>query len=280
MSVVWRYSGGRSRRIGGKTRQVATVFRAAATHLAGQGVGGPGVSILGRAVVYPGPWQSLPRLPYRCQAESVASPKPAPAVLDEAIIGWLRDESDAAFDRLSGLGQAVLYRAVGLYYGHSSWAAEPVFDRAGREIGDAWSVLLGRLAQLYPDAYLEQIEARRIRLTRISSPTSEVVILGLIADPRAVALLAKCARHRDWLVRYHAVQGLVWRDDPEAVAAVDRAAREDCSVSVRCEAAAGVARRDPARAIKLYTALLEHPHLTPMLRKQVKNGLAKLNASL
>ena len=102
-----------------------------------------------------------------------------------------------------------------------------------------------------------------------------MVILGNIDDARIVPLLAECVRHHDWLVRYHAIRGLVRRDDPAAVSAVERAAREDCSVVVRVEAVAGIARRDSARAHKIYLGLLAHPHLTPLLRQQIMSALRK-----
>jgi hypothetical protein len=109
------------------------------------------------------------------------------------------------------------------------------------------------LAIAHPDAYLLQFAERQVRFT-----TSEVVILGDIDDARVVPLLVDCVRNSDWLVRYHAIRGLARRDDPAAVAAVEFA---------------GIARRDAARAHKLITGLLTHPHMMPLLRQQITSAM-------
>jgi HEAT repeats len=207
----------------------------------------------------------------------VATPGPSVAQVDAAIIGCLTTRSgsalDAALDRAVVVGEGALRRAVELYYGHSTWVNPPRLEGSGRELADAWSCLLFRLAMAFPGVYLDEINARRIWLKGPTEPVSEVMILGCLDDARAVPLLVQCCRHRHWLVRYHAVRGLVRRDDPASVAAVERAARLDCSVSVRIEAAGGVLRRDPQRGRALHRALLEHPHLTPMLRERVEEAL-------
>lgn len=192
--------------------------------------------------------------------------------LDAVIGAWLQGEPDWALQRAVQWGEPVLRRAIALYYGHATWTAEPELSRAGREIGDAWTHLLFRLARANPRVYLDEIDARHIRL-KAGAPISEVVILGYLDDPRAVPLLVRCTRHRDWLVRFHAVRGLARRDDDASVAAIDHAASRDCSLPVRVEAVAGIARRDPARARALYTGLLDHPHQTPLLSEQVRRAL-------
>ena len=192
--------------------------------------------------------------------------------LDALIADWLNGEPDRASRRAIDSGEPVLRRAVALYYGHATWTSPPELTGAGREIGDAWTHLLFRLAMAFPGAYLDEIDARRIRL-KAGAPISEVVILGYLDDPRAVPLLVRCTRHRDWLVRFHAVRGLARRDDVASVAAVDHAATRDCSLPVRVEAVAGIARRDRARARILYTELLDHPHQTPLLSKRVRQAL-------
>ena len=207
-----------------------------------------------------------------CQATGVATPEPSLVDLDAVIVGWFRDEPDSAVQRAIEWGEPVLRRAVALYYGHAMWTSPPELTGAGREIGDAWTHLLFRLAMAFPGAYLDEIDARRIRL-RGGAPISEVVILGYLDDPRAAPLLVRCTRHRDWLVRYHAVRGLARRDDAASVAAIEHAATRDCSLPVRVEAVAGIARRDPARARTLYTELLDHPHQTPLLSRQVRQAL-------
>ncbi|HCT79853.1 MAG TPA: hypothetical protein DGT23_25465 [Micromonosporaceae bacterium] len=121
---------------------------------------------------------------------------------------------------------------------------------------------------------LDDIEAAIAVCLRDRS-LAALVVLGRLDDPRAVGLLLQCVRFRDWRVRCHAVHGLAWRDDRESINAVERAAREDCALAVRVAALQGVARRDPARAKTLYIGLLDHPHLTPMLREQVIAALEK-----
>jgi len=207
----------------------------------------------------------------RCQATSVVSPEPSLVDLDAVIGAWLQAEPDWALRRAVEWGEPALRRAIALYYGHATWTSKPDLS-GGREIGDAWSALLFRLAMANPGVYLDEIDARRIRL-RTGAPISEVVILGYLDDPRAVPLLVRCTRHRDWLVRFHAVRGLARRDDDASVAAIDHAATRDCSLPVRVEAVAGIARRDPARARILYTGLLDHPHQTPLLSEQVRRAL-------
>jgi hypothetical protein len=189
--------------------------------------------------------------------------------IDEAIAACLVQRTDAAFEGVAALGPEGLRRLHDIYYRGAAWGA-PDHSGAGREVVDLWSRMLFELATANPEAYLEQIAARRLRLR-----TLEIVILGHLADPRATVLLARCCRHPEWLMRYHAVRGLVSRDDPAAVAAVDRAAKVDCSVVVRVEATAGVARRDPARARTLYLGLLDHPHLTPLLRGDIERALGQ-----
>jgi HEAT repeats len=202
----------------------------------------------------------------------VPTPGPSLAAIDAIIVECLNGEPRSAIDRAVAVGEPMLRRLVDLYYGHSSWIEPPRLTAASREIGDAWTGLLFRLAMAFPGVYLDEIDARRIRL-KGGVHISEVVILGYLDDPRAVPLLVRCTRHRDWLVRYHAVRGLAHRDDPESVAAVEHAAGRDCDVAVRVEAVAGIARRNPARARTLYTGLLDHPHLTPMLAEHVRQAL-------
>jgi hypothetical protein len=187
--------------------------------------------------------------------------------IDEAIAACLVQRSPAAFAAVAALGPGGLNRLHDIYYRGVSWAA-PELRGAGRDIVDVWAQMLFELAVANPSAYLEQLAAHRLRLT-----TLEVVILGGIADPRATALLVQCCRERDWLIRVHAVEGLVPRDDPTAVEAVARAAKADCSLVVRVAAAKGVARRDPARARRLYQDLLHHPHLTPLLKQEIEREI-------
>jgi hypothetical protein len=202
----------------------------------------------------------------------VANPEPSIVDLDAVIANWLNSQPDWALRRAIEWGEPVLRRAIALYYGHSTWIYTFTLVRTSREIGDAWTHLLFRLAMAFPDVYLDEIDAGRIRLRR-GAPLSEVVILGCLDDHRAVPLLVHCTRHRDWLVRFHAVRGLARRDDAASVAAVDFAAVRDCSLPVRAEAVAGMARRDPVRARMLYTELLDHPHQTPLLSRQIRQVL-------
>jgi hypothetical protein len=187
--------------------------------------------------------------------------------IDEAIAVCLVQRSRAALAAVAALGADGLRRIHDIYYRGVPWAA-PDLRGAGREIVDVWSRMLFELAVANPETYLEQVAARRLKLT-----THEVVILGAIDDPPATALLVRCCRERDWLIRLHAVEGLVRRDDPAAVAAVDTAAKTDCSVVVRVAAAKGVARRDPPRGRALYLRLLDHPHLTPLLKQEIEHEL-------
>jgi hypothetical protein len=97
---------------------------------------------------------------------------------------------------VAALGADGLRRIHDIYYRGVPWAA-PDLRGAGREIVDVWSRMLFELAVANPETYLEQVAARRLKLT-----TLEVVILGAIDDPSATALLVRCCRERDWLIRF------------------------------------------------------------------------------
>jgi HEAT repeat protein len=105
--------------------------------------------------------------------------------------------------------------------------------------------------------------------------TSELVILGHLRDPRAVPVLARYTEHPERLARYHAVRGLAWRDDEDAVAAMEQAHTDD-ELIVRLEAAAGMARREPARARLLYQAIIDDPRVPPLLRAKTAAMLRDL----
>lgn len=96
-----------------------------------------------------------------------------------------------------------------------------------------------------------------------------LLVLGFVDDPRAVPLLLQCVRFRDWQVRLAAVRSLARHSSVDAVAAVERASKEDCSLAVRLEASLAVLRRDQLRGRALLTGMLDHPHLTPLLHEQI-----------
>lgn len=211
------------------------------------------------------------------QNEALQSPW---SEIAEAIRGFLCDPGETSMARLVARGPAALYRVNQVYFGrrrdrdYVDFREPPDLDLADREQLDLWAQMRFELARSYPQTYLREIEAKRIRLGRWSDPTDELVTLGHLDDPRAAALLRRYVRHRNWLARLHAVRGLAWRDDPESVAAVETAL--DDEPIVRVEAVAGVARRDVERARALYRALLDHPRLTPLLRQEVTTRIQQL----
>jgi HEAT repeats len=193
--------------------------------------------------------------------------------IDAALGAWLRDEDERAWQLVVGHGPAALRRAVSLYYGpsRSEVVAAAQRSRPDRELVDAWAVLFGRLAEAFPTGYLAELAAGRIRLG--DWPTLEVVILGSLPGPDAVAALLPYGAHTDWLVRYHVVRGLGWRTDPAAVDAV-AAAVSDPHQSVRDEAARWVQRRSPRAAVALYQELLADPAQPAQRQEELRTRLA------
>jgi hypothetical protein len=135
---------------------------------------------------------------------------------------------------------------------------------------ESWSTpgrtLLAALAQAFPEAYLDEIDARRLNASQ------EIATISQLDHPRAAALLRRHSTNRDWLVRYHAVAGLGRHTDPESARALE-GALVDVEQMIRDEAARWVQRRDPRRAWLVYEQLLQHKHLAPELRQELERRL-------
>ncbi len=207
-----------------------------------------------------------------CQGDEVDIDQ---AIADHLGQAW-RPGADPALDRLVSLGPRALRRAVQLYYTGPITRLSPIVAGVltsghSREILDLWAVMLGRLAHTYPEAYLAEIDAGRVRIPP-ALPTLEIVILGAMDLPAAAALLCTYRAHPEWLVRYHVIGGLGRRTDPASVDAVN-AAVTDPERMVRDEAARWVQRRDPDAARVLYRQLLDDPGLAPALRAELSRRL-------
>ena len=87
------------------------------------------------------------------------------------------------------------------------------------------------------------------------------------------------AENSDYLIRYHSLRGLGWRDSQTSLAAVARHIT-DPSPLVKMQAIRGVARRDPFRAIPLLEAMVADGSTPSLLRNEAKTLLDKLRAKL
>ena len=198
--------------------------------------------------------------------------QPSLAEIDSAVAAFLHSEDVSALRRLVAAGASALARTVQLY---RLPPGDPRFpqvvrdayrNRHDRELVDAWAVLLGALAQAFPEAYLDEIDARRLSARR------EIATIGLLDHPRAAVLLRRHSTNRDWLVRYHAVAGLGRQTDPESARALEEAL-VDVEPMIRDEAARLIQRGDPRRAWVAYERLLHHRHLAPELRQELERRL-------
>jgi HEAT repeat protein len=110
-----------------------------------------------------------------------------------------------------------------------------------------------------------------------NNPSLVVVTLGGMNGSGAQQMLVRFAGHPDDLIRFHAMKGLFWRDDPDAIVAVE-SRLDDRSPLVRLEALRGVVRRDPLRAERLLTVVIQEGKLPPLLREQAQTMLTSLRS--
>jgi hypothetical protein len=198
--------------------------------------------------------------------------QPSLAEVDGAVAAFLHSEDVSAVRQLVAAGPYTLARTVEIY---GLPPRDPRFpqvvrdayrNRHDRELVDAWATLLAALAQAFPEAYLDEIDARRLNASQ------EIATISQLDHPRAAALLRRHSTNRDWLVRYHAVAGLGRHTDPESARALE-GALVDVEQMIRDEAARWVQRRDPRRAWLVYEQLLQHKHLAPELRQELERRL-------
>lgn len=193
--------------------------------------------------------------------------------VDAAIARWFGDQSEPALRAVVALGEAAYRRVIGLFYGTERAPAVTGAQQGqpGRLLLDGWNVLLAAVAQAQPDLYLADLAAGRVRV--LSSPYTEVGILGGIDRPAALDALLRYRDDPDWLVRHHAVIGLGRHTDPAAADALEPALTDEVKLN-RDEAARALQRRDPADARARYERLLAGDALTAELRKELHRRVA------
>lgn len=197
--------------------------------------------------------------------------------MDAALASFLNSTSEADRDALVALGPRALDRALEVF-AHGS-DLKPLISGLkvnGRAIADAWGIVIAALGRAFPEEFLSYVEQGDLGLMR-NNPSLVVVTLGGINGSGAQQMLVRFTDHPDNLIRFHALKGLFWRDNPEAIAAVERHLN-DASPLVRLEALRGVVRRDPLRAERLLASVIQEGNLPPLLREQAQTMLATLRS--
>jgi HEAT repeat protein len=197
--------------------------------------------------------------------------------MDAALASFLNSTSEGDRDALVAFGPRALDRALEVF-GHGS-DLKPLISGLtvnGRAIADAWGIVLAALGRAFPQEFLSHVEQGELGLMR-NNPSLVVVTLGGMNGSGAQQMLVRFAGHPDDLIRFHAMKGLFWRDDPDAIVAVE-SRLDDRSPLVRLEALRGVVRRDPLRAERLLTVVIQEGKLPPLLREQAQTMLTSLRS--
>jgi HEAT repeat protein len=176
--------------------------------------------------------------------------------VDTAISEYLRNADRESADALAATGEAGVRRMVDLYFG---LATEPT---------DGVTGALSLVAAAAPTAFMDAIADKEMSRTLL-------MILGDVDDPRATVVLSQHLDDQDWISRYHAVNSLVRQSGERSRADVERALA-DQNLLVRAAAIKAVGQWDPARAISLYTELLDADGLTPALRSEASAAIILL----
>jgi HEAT repeat protein len=197
--------------------------------------------------------------------------------MDAALASFLNSTSEGDRDALVAFGPRALDRALEVF-AHGSdlkpWISG--LTVSGRAIADAWGIVIAALSRAFPEEFLSCVEQGDVGLLR-SNPQLVVVTLGDLKELGARQMLLRFTDHPDDLIRFHAMKGLFWRDDPDAIAAVERHL-DDASPVVRLEALRGVVRRDPSRAERLLAVEIQEGKLPPLLTEQAQTMLATLRS--
>jgi hypothetical protein len=203
------------------------------------------------------------------------------AELDKALSRFLDSSTpDEEIVRLREFGPAALERVLDLCFRgarHGVPPLRPVPIVKGRDAVDAWSSAIAGLGGAFPDEFLDSVQRMGLAFGKVD--LTVVTTLAGIDRPRAEALLSDFAESSDYLIRYHSLRGLGWRDSETSHAAVGRHIT-DPSPLVRMQAIRGVARHDPFRAIPLLEAMVADGSTPPLLRNEAKALLDKLRAKL
>jgi HEAT repeat protein len=197
------------------------------------------------------------------------------ADMDAALANFLNSTSEDDRDALIAFGPRALDRALEVF-AHGS-DLNPLISGltvSGRATADAWGIVIAALGRAFPEEFLSYVEQGDLGLLR-NNPSLVVVTLGGMNGSGAQQMLVRFTDHPDNLIRFHAMKGLSWRDDPDAIAAVERHL-DDPSPLVRLEALRGVVRRDPSRAERLLAVVIQEGKLPPLLREQAQAMLATL----
>jgi hypothetical protein len=141
---------------------------------------------------------------------------PSLAEIDAALAAVLVPHiwwNGKAEGRLRATGRAGLLRVLGLWY-QKGYPPQPPFDDPLKDerdpIGriDSWNSALATVATANGSAYIDEIEAGRVRFDPGSGSGAVDVVINLASldDPRALPLIERCATSSEWLVRYHAAR--------------------------------------------------------------------------
>ncbi len=197
---------------------------------------------------------------------------PESIAVDTVISSYLRQPDEVSADALVASGEPGLHRLLDVWYGHTVEPFDnPIADVADREAIDRWASAIAITAVAAPSAFIDAISGEDMS-------TMLLAILGDVDDPRATAILCEHVDDEDWLVRCNAVTSLRRRDDSDARAGIELALA-DPNLVVRSAAIDAISHWDPARAISLYTDLLDADGQTPLLRSQVEAAITLLRAT-
>lgn len=194
--------------------------------------------------------------------------------MDAALANFLNSTSEDDRDALVAFGPVALDRALEVFARGSDFKPLiPGLTVNGRALADAWGIVITALGRAFPEKFLSYVEQGDLG----NNPSLVVVTLGGLSGSGAQQVLVRFTDHPDNLIRFHAVKGLFWRTDPDAIAAVEKHL-DDPSPLVHLEALRGVVRRDPSRAERLLAVVIQEGKLPPLLREQAQTMLATLQS--
>jgi hypothetical protein len=197
--------------------------------------------------------------------------------LDAAISKFLDSQRDDDLNHVITYGRPALDRVLDLYYRGRDKKVPPLTPSPavhGYDAADAWGILVAGVGRAFLNEFLDRVESRGY-LRR--DPLPIVSMLKGVDGTRARDMLARYARHRDWLLRSHAIEGLQWRDDGDSISVIEHHVF-DGNPLVRLYARKGVARRDRERGWKLLTEMLGDSRVPPMIREEARISLDRMAA--
>jgi hypothetical protein len=195
--------------------------------------------------------------------------------MDAALARFLNSTSEGDSEALVAFGPRALHRALEVFArGSDQKTSIARLPAEGRAIADAWGIVIAALGRAFPEEFVSSLENNDPGLAR-SNPLLVVVTLSGVNGFGAQQMLSRFTDHPDSIIRFHAMKGLFWRDDPDAIAAVERHL-DDSSPLVRLEAIRGVARRDPERAERMLAVMISEVALPPLAKEQAQMMLETL----